>query len=303
MRSGETAVTSGPGVPPLGIRICVNGQATQFEGFGQEQDISRMPYPQACQQVGRALAYLALRSAVDDARIPASSGPYRDSMGNEVTPRPGYAHYSIDGWAGKAEGWVKLPEAGDAFKEYWSSNQWAGRGEPEAFLKPLAEKMAPELEAVGQGLFKDANQRQMGALQVYGVDITKGSVSPPPGYTVEFLGRRKDSQSGPTFAFTPVDETQVAKRLSLAIRNALYRDSQPPSGRWTEADRIASKAPEPKLARVKITGPGSTKYAFDLPTSGRGLDTTLAEQTAIASGAAKTANAKALTHPSDGTQP
>jgi len=300
MRSGEMGITRGPGVPPPGIRVCVNGQYTQFEGFGQDETIPRMPFDMACQQLSRALAYLAVRSALDDIHVPdKKSMPFRDSMGNEVTPRPGYAHYSINGWAGEASGWIKLPEFGDVLKDYWTTNQWAKPGAPEAFLAPYAANVALDLKTVGPELLKNVAKLQEAGLSASGVDWKKGIVSPPPGYTVTFLGRRKESQSGPLFAFSPMNEKAAAARLSLAIRNALYRDSLPPTGTWTEADRIASKAPEPKLARVQITGPGSTEYSFDLPTRGSGLSATLAKQSAIAAEAVRAANANALTEPTD----
>lgn len=300
MRSGETMISRGPGLPPPGIRVCVNGQYTSFEGNGQEQKIPRMPFDMACQQLSRALAYLAVRSALDDSHVPDQrSMPFRDLMGKEFTPRPGYAHYSITGWAGEASGWIKLPEFGTALKDYWSSNQWAKHGEPEAFIAPYAAKVAPDLKSVGPELLKNVAKLQEAGLANSGIDWKKGVVSPPPGYTVTFLGRRKESQSGPVFAFSPMSEKETAERLSLAIRNALYRDSLPPSGTWTDADRIASKAPEPKLARVEITGPGSTEFSFDLPTRGSGLGATLAKQSAIAAEAVKAANASALTEPTD----
>jgi len=179
---------------------------------------------------------------------PPYSPPNRQSIRPDATVRdlasvvfqlkPQSTHISLEGWPGVTEFWVPAP------------------------LTTVGEAV---IHSEVEKFFEEARQTQNAALET-NVDPAAGVLSPPPGYRIEFAGRRLDVQEGPRLAFADISEAQYAERIVLAVRNAFERDHRPPIGRWNVKPEIDRKTPIPKTSTVKM-GRGPDAESFDLPTS------------------------------------
>jgi hypothetical protein len=228
----------GPDSPPSGINVYVIGQRTSVTGQGPYTGrVAPMPYQVELDGIVRSVVALAEKSVELDSKSPMPiRGAVRDFDGNTVTPTPGKVHYSFSGWPGHAQGWLAMPLTAE------------GREQVRQDAAKFLEKFKKEQDA---------------AIDT-SVNVHEGIVSPPPGFSIEFNGRRTDTQAGPHIYFVPIAEVAVRRRLLLAMENAMWRDGRPPIGRWDEDAAREAKIPKPDQSRVTIEGPNGSE-TFDVP--------------------------------------
>ncbi len=239
----------GPEAPPPGLSIDILGRL-DCSGYGvTANQTPPLNYEAECRWLARSAEALALREVQEEPHaVQRGPGPYQDRWGRTFKPRKGYLYYVMEGWPGNVSGWIP---------------------------SKLDDGARAQLLEAARKLLRGPKQEQDSALDLL-ADPSQGVLSPPPGFTVEFYGRRFDRQVGPHISFVPLDPRVVRARLELAVRNAVIRDGKPPIGRWTEDRATEAKIPRPQLSHVEITGPTGS-WKFDLPTShGWGSDTAAA---------------------------
>ena len=230
----------GPGLDraPAGFRIETVGQRAGRVDQGTGE-VRALPYEVVRDRLAASAADLVSRTLADDGTAPAPPGTrYEDLDGAAFSPRPGFVHVSLSGWAGKEAGWVAVPLTG------------AGRA---------------DLSAMAERLLADAKRTQDAALAPV-PDPRSGLVLPPPGFATRFAGRRLDVRRGPRVSFAPIAASDVAARLEAAILNAMDRDLRAPLGPWTGDAAQDARIPRPDRSHVEIMEPDGTIAAADVPT-------------------------------------
>ncbi len=228
----------GLGTPPPGFHIEVVGQQAICAGDGRTGVTKPVDYSADLVGLVSATEQIVRQVAKRDKRWtgPKTKGPVRGESGVTVSPRPGFVHYTFQGWLGNADGWLKVP---------------VQASEHAALIAAATAYLAP------------AKAEQDAALAIV-TNSTSEVISPPPGFTIRFFGRRVDIQSGPRLSFSSVSVSQFVARIKLALANAAIRDLHPPLGPWSEPAEIDSKIPVPEMDRVEIDGAAGT-VALDLP--------------------------------------
>lgn len=223
---------------PLGFEAVAAIPGRQQTSLGQPGKVVPGPYQSQLDQIVQAIEDLANHAHVEQARFPTQApnvnAPYMDTFQNIFTLEPGQFHYAVKGWAGRISGELKYP---------------IGASE-RAQIRKAVEKM-----------FEDERVAQAKALET---PSGRGIVSPPPGYRIQFAGRRMDRQEGPALSFAPVSVALVQRRIEAALTNAIKRDADAPEGRWTENAQSERKIPRPKGYAGSIEGPGGS-VPFDFP--------------------------------------
>jgi hypothetical protein len=233
-----TMIQEGPAKPPPGFRVEVIGQRTDKMGDGLTSETKAIPYAEARNGLARSAETLVPDVFATDGPDPAPPGTrYHGMNGGIFSPRVGFVHLAMFGWAGSEFGWIPVPLTDAGRKQI-----------AEMAVKTLADAKATQDEALRPA-----------------ADYRKGIVLPPPGFHVRFAGRRLDARSGPRVSFSDLSVTAVADRLESSLLNAIYRDGRPPVGTWSGNAEQDAKIPQPSLSRVEITGPVNT-VAADIPT-------------------------------------
>lgn len=225
----------------LGFQVEAITQTSDHARGGMGQAVKALPYETVRdalalageETVGSALAQDGGQSAPPNAR-------YQAMQGGAFSPRPGFAHVTMSGWAGSETGWIAVP---------------------------ITDASRADLRAMAERLLKDAKETQESALAPVS-DPRSGIVLPPPAFSVRFAGRRLDVQRGPRISFAPIPVAAVAARLEAAIVNAAFRDRHPPIGPWRGDAAADAKIPLPDVSRVEIMEPEGIVAAGDVPTAG-----------------------------------
>ncbi len=229
----------GPGSehPPTGFRVEAIGEKSD-EVADNSGEARALPYETVRDGLARAAEAVVGRAASEDGMASAPPGThYRGQDGSVFSPRPGFVHLALSGWAGSTIGWIAVPLTG------------ASRTD----LKKLAEK-----------LLEDAKRTQDQALAPV-ADPSSGLVAPPPAFSLRFAGRRLEVLHGPRVSFAPIAPSAIVARLEAAIVNATFRDRRPPLGPWTGDAAADARIPLPETSHVEIMGPEGVTVG-DVPT-------------------------------------
>ena len=237
----ETDNTHGGVVkPPPGLRVEAIGQRTELSDEAPYEEKGAVPYDVARERLVQATEALVV--ALDRAEGTPPRAPegtrYRGKDGEIFSPRTGFARVSMSGWAGGGGDWIALP---------------------------LTETGKAKIRALAKGFLSDAKKTQDESLHLP-ADPREGIVTPPPGFTLRFAGRRFDYREGPRVSFSDVPSASVTRRLEAALLNAAYRDRRLPVGTWTGDPAQDAKTPIPALSRAEVRGPKGL-LAADLPTA------------------------------------
>lgn len=229
------------GFAPLGFDVVIAIPNRMQSSPGRPGKVVPGPYVAQRDGIVHSIVEMVNHAHADMAKFPQMhrhevKPPYMDSQQNTFDLPAGTFHYAVKGWAGRIAGELKYP---------------IGPAE-QAKLRQAVEKM-----------LQDEKQAQDQAL---GTAPRKGVVCPPPGYRIQFGGRRLDLQEGPALAFAPVPVAAVQSRLEAALENAVKRDGELPEGRWTENAQTERKMPAPKRYAGNIEGPGGA-VPYDFPAS------------------------------------
>lgn len=223
---------------PLGFQAVVAVPGLQQASPGIPGKLVPGPYAAQRDLIVRSIEELANSAAAQAKKFSPDPSvhkpPFMDSLQNRFTIKPGEFHFSVDGWAGRISGELKFP---------------IGPGERVQIRKAVEGMLAEE---------KAAQELALGPAPRQGI------VNPPPGYRIQFGGRRMDRQEGPALSFAPVSVDLVRKRLEAALLNAVERDASLPQGRWTEDAQREGQIPAPTRYAGMIEGPGGS-VPFDIP--------------------------------------
>ena len=220
-----------PFAPPSGLRVEAIGQSTDVLGDGMQAKVTPVGYAATvdglCRSAEGVIAYLIPRDS-DSRKQP--NARYHGMNGGIFSPRPGFVHLSMFGWAGNETDWIAVP---------------------------LTEAGRNQIRQLAVNLLEDSKKAQDAALAPV-ADPTAGIVSPPPAFKIEFTGRRIDIHDGPARSFTDVPKADYARRLEAALINAAVRDRIPPRENYSGDSIADAKIPLPPRSHVEITGPRGT---------------------------------------------
>ncbi len=230
--------------PPPGFSVHAMGQRIDcMTGSSYDPDKIALPYDRVLRELSASAVAVAEAVQSTDQNPPFPLPPLspgvriRDSQGNIYTPRPGFTRVVIDGWAGTGSEWVSVPLTAEGRKA---------------------------LDSLAHRVLEDVRKEQADALAPV-ADPSQGLVTPPPGFSFRFAGRRLDLQEGPHISFAGVPKSLFVNRLTAALMNAVHRDRRPPIGPWTGDPGKDAKIPIPSQSHVEILGPESLDSA-DIPT-------------------------------------
>lgn len=222
---------------PLGFRAVAAVLGRQQTSLGMSGKLVPGPYQAQVEMIAQAIEEMANLANSESKTASASTRPqppFADALQNRFSIEPGEFHFAVDGWAGRIVGKLRFPIG--------------------------ARERAQIRESV-EGMFSQEKAAQESAL---GPASNEGIVTPPPGYRIQFGGRRMDQQDGPPLSFAPVPVDLVRRRLEAALLNAVKRDSTLPRGRWTENAQGERQIPAATRYAGLVEGPGGL-VPFDIP--------------------------------------